>query len=128
MPEIVRRLAAKYHLTIISSAKDKTIKKFLKKHKVIKYFNDILGYDSHTSKIEKIRKIIKKYKAGPKNCLFITDTLGDIIEAEKCRVKSLAVIDGFHPKSILQKGKPAIIIKDRSKIIPAINKFFHESK
>jgi hypothetical protein len=36
--------------------------------------------------------------------------LGDILEAKKCRVKSIAITGGFQFKSTLRKGRPLKIV------------------
>jgi len=110
--DVLKELSKEYIILIVSSTPSFLIKSFFKRHKVLKYFTKILGSDFNKSKIHKINYALKKYKLPPENCLFITDTLGDILEAKKCGVKSIAVTGGFHFQKTLRKGKPLKIINN----------------
>lgn len=122
--DILRALSKEYRLIIISSTPKGLIKSFFNKHKVLKYFKEILGSDFHKSKIHKINFVLKKYKLKSEECIFITDTLGDIIEAKKCGIKSIAITGGFHFRSALRKGKPIKIVRNISDLPKTINKYF----
>jgi phosphoglycolate phosphatase len=111
---ILKKLVADYKIIIVSSTPSSLIKLFLKKYNLIKYFTDVLGSDYNKSKVIKINHLLKKYKTTPANSLFITDTLGDILEARQCGVKSIAVSGGFQFNSTLRKGRPLKIIPNLS--------------
>lgn len=67
--------------------------------------------------------LFNKHDFNNEDCIFITDTLGDILEANKVGVKSIAVDFGFHERERLEKGNPFKIIsnfKDIRKIIENI--------
>ena len=117
---ILQDLSLKYTLVIISSTPTPSIKGILDHENILLYFKDILGSDVHKSKILKIQMIFKKYNLSSKDIVFITDTLGDIKEAKKCDVKSIAVTWGFHDKSILEKGNPFRIIDNPQELIGVI--------
>ncbi len=80
------------------------------KENIKKYFSDILGTDVHKSKIVKIKSLLEKYNIKPENAVFITDSLGDILEGNECGVKSIGVTWGIHHRETLEKGNPIIII------------------
>lgn len=86
----------KYNLAIVSSNKEYIIKKFLKKND-IDYFNLILDFKTKSKK-RKLRKAIKHFKVRIKEALFITDTIGDVKEAKKVGVETIAVTWGYHKK------------------------------
>ncbi|HVY67892.1 MAG TPA: HAD-IA family hydrolase [Patescibacteria group bacterium] len=125
---VIKTLSKNYKLIIVSSTPSIYIKRFFKRHKILKYFTQILGADFHTSKVNKIKYIFSKYSLKPKDCLFITDTLGDVREARKCGTKSIAVTNGFHPVSTLKKGKPFKIIRGIENLPQAVNKYFNTKK
>ncbi len=100
----------KYTLVIISSIDEDIIFPYLKRSKALYFFKDIWGYKTEMSKIKKFKRFLKKYKVSKKECLFITDTLGDIIEANKVRIPSLGVSWGYHSKKTLTKGKPIFVV------------------
>lgn len=76
------------------------------------YFSDILGADTHTSKVIKLQSLLDKYEVNPQNSVFITDTLGDILESNKVGIRSIGVLWGLHDKETLERGDPTIIIDD----------------
>jgi phosphoglycolate phosphatase-like HAD superfamily hydrolase len=58
---------------------------------------------------------LKKYLERsnlPNECIFVTDTLGDLLEAQKVAVKAVAVNYGFHEAERLKKGNPIAIISN----------------
>ncbi len=113
-------LAKEYRLVIISSSTSSYIKDFLTREGVSKYFSDILGADVHKNKTLKINSILEKYELVARDTIFITDTLGDIKEANKCDVRSIAVTWGLHDKEILEKGYPLKIISDPRDLVRTI--------
>ncbi len=118
--ETVLLLKDKYILSIISSTSSPYISKFLEKENILYYFDDILGHEIHTSKVIKINTLLKKYKTSPESVVFITDTLGDILEANECNVRSIAVTWGLHERKTLEKGNPIAIINDPSELLGTI--------
>lgn len=116
MSEVVRELAEKYILVIISSSAEKTIANFLEKHDLKNCFQDILGQETHSSKVDKFHLILDKYQIKPNETLMITDTIGDIKEANEVGVKSLAVIWGVHDAEKLQGVNPHFMAARPSEI------------
>jgi len=72
------------------------------------------------SKVEKFKYLFKKYKLKPEDCIFITDTLGDILEGNKVGVRTIAVDFGFHKRDRLEKGKPFKIVSSFDEILKVI--------
>jgi len=75
----------------------------------------------HESKVHKIKLLLEKYSMSPENTIFVTDTLGDIKEAQECNVPTLAVTWGFHARETLEKGNPTKIIDHFEELEPAIH-------
>ncbi len=105
----------KFNLFIISSGGTKNIKSYLTNNE-INIFKEVLGFEKIKSKERKFEFIFKKYSLTPKDCIFVTDTLGDIIEANDVNVKTIAVDFGYHSRTVLSKGKPFAIISDLNEI------------
>lgn len=120
LSSVVQALAEKYLLVVISSSNGTAIKNFLEKENIVNYFVDILGTDVHLSKIVKINSVLSKYHTEPSSAVFITDTLGDIKEADECRVSSIGVTWGLHGRDRLAKGNPVAIIDDPRELYGAI--------
>ncbi len=94
--EVIQTLAKKHTLVINSSGREPGIRDFLEKHNLSQFFQEIYGKEVSKDKTEKFRMILDKYQIGPEETLLITDTLGDVLEARVCGIKSLAVTYGYH--------------------------------
>ena len=113
-------LSTEYLLVIVSSTSSYLINNFLVKENLREYFSDILGVDISINKTEKINKVLEKYNILPRNTVFITDSLGDILEANKCKIYSIGVTWGLHERNRLKKGNPTDIIDDPRGLIKTI--------
>lgn len=100
-----------YFIAINSSSSEKTIKKYLE----INHLNDVVdavyGIDTSSSKIEKFSYIFVRFGVSPNECLFITDTIGDVLEANRSGVDTLAVTWGLHKKENFV-GAPIVATAD----------------
>jgi len=118
--DLIKFLSQKYILVIVSSSYSESINLFLKKENIKDYFSDVLGADIHRDKRIKIKSILDKYNIKSENAVFITDSLGDILEVNECKVNSIGVTWGIHDREILKKGNPAMIIDDPRDLLEAI--------
>jgi phosphoglycolate phosphatase len=116
----VRSLSKDYQLFIVSSNSEVSINKYLKLTEIEKCFKKVLGMETEKSKKKKFKMIFTDYKFSPSECLFITDTLGDLFESREVNIKSIAVTWGYHDKERLEMGHPDLIISDFSELLPAI--------
>lgn len=110
--QFLKNLHEKYSLFIISSNQEQALNTYFQNSNFIDIFKEILGMETDKSKIKKFKLIFKAYKLKPDNCIFITDTLGDIYEGTSVGVKTIAVDFGFHKRKRLEKGNPFKIISD----------------
>lgn len=115
-------LNEKYNLHIISSNSEKVIIKFLSATGLEKYFNEICGMETEKSKVKKFNMIFDKLKIEPGECVFITDTLGDLLESQKAGIRTIAVSWGFHGKERLKKGNPNLLIHGFDDLCGAVEK------
>ena len=117
----LEKLSLRYLLFIISSNQEEALNIYFQNNKFVHIFKEILGAETHQSKVEKFKYLFEKYKFKAEDCVFVTDTLGDIIEGNKVGVKTIAVDFGFHKKDRLEKGKPFKIVSSFDEIIKVIN-------
>lgn len=118
---VLLKLHVRYNLFIISSGGAKNISSYLKKNNIDFVFKEVIGVEFHKSKVKKFDFIFDKYKLKPENCFFVTDTLGDILEANDLSIKTIAVDFGYHKKEILEKGNPFRIISKMNEIFAELN-------
>ncbi len=124
MKEVLIKLEEHHTLIIVSSTITSPIQEFLERHGVINHFAQVMGNDIHTSKVEKIKMVFEQYHVAAKDCVFITDTLGDMREAKKMRVGSIGVTWGFQTAETLLRGKPFRLVEKPDKLLTAVNDYF----
>ena len=122
----IAKLEKEYRLLVVSSSISSAIREFLEDHRLANRFVDILGKEVHKSKVEKIKMIFQKYETAADDCIFITDTLGDIREATQVGVSSIGVTWGFHTPETLQQGNPFRLVEHQEKLSPAVSDYFQE--
>ncbi len=113
-------LAKDFELGIISSCHEYGIKDYLKKNGIENLFSFVYGLETHKLKTYKFKKILDEFSLKEDECIFITDTLGDILEANEVRINSIAVDFGYHERERLQKGNPLKIISRFEELIEAV--------
>ena len=124
MDDAIKKLHGAYTLAVISSTSVSGITQFLDAHNLSGYFSDILGRDSHHSKVEKMRMIFEKYNVTAAQCVYITDTLGDMREAQAHEMGTIASTWGVHPRETLEKGIPFRILNTPQELPDAVDDYF----
>lgn len=124
MIEVIKKLSEKYNMVVVTSTVNSPIHAYLEKHDIHHYFDEVYGADVHTDKKVKIDMALKKYNAKPSDCIFITDTVGDLLEAKHHNIDSLVVTWGFHEKKRFKKTPPIDFIEDPEEMVDKINNYF----
>ncbi len=109
-----------YKLIIVSSADENSIKSFLEKHNLDKYFTEILGKHFSPSKVEKIKIVLDKYKIKKTETLLVTDSVGDVKEAHEVGIKAIGVTWGLHERERLEKNKADFMAESPNDILEGI--------
>ena len=108
MPELLGELAQRHPVYIITSNVSHSILAFLERH-AISGVRGVLGADQETSKVKKIKQVIRRYPGRP--AYYIGDTKGDMREARRAGAIPIAVAWGWHTVAKLREGRPAHIVE-----------------
>lgn len=122
--EVLRRVSQGKQMFVVSAGGTRLIEAYLRRGGVGDLFREVLGGDFLRSKAEKFRYISEKYAFDIHDALFVTDTLGDILEAHEVGIKTIAVDFGFHSRETLEKGKPYAIISRFEELPEIMEKLF----
>ena len=117
---ILKKMSQQYNLFIISATIDDNLNHFLKLGQLNNYFKKILGATTHKSKTKRFKMIFDKYNFLPEECLFVTDTVGDILEAKEANLDSIAVTWGYHNEQLLINYNPKAIAHFPKELISII--------
>ena len=110
---VIKKLRENFDLFIVSSTTESIIKAYLERLGMLDCFTEILGYETETSKVKKFKMIFKKYRVSPVESIFITDTAGDIKEAQEAKINFIiGILGGFQFRESLEKAKPDAIAED----------------
>ena len=107
-------------MAIVTSTVTEPVATWLKKYALDSYFTQIYGADVHKSKIVKMNMALDTYGVEAGEALFVTDTLGDIREANSVGIPAIGVTWGFHPKETLETGEPQHIVDTPEELIRTI--------
>ncbi len=124
MDTVVRKLAQDHMLVIVSSSIRSVITSFLKTHDLEHCFAAIYDAEVHRSKSAKIGMIFEKFGIGPDDCVMISDSKGDILEAREKAVETICVTWGFNTKDVLVSGEPFRIVELPDELPNAVEDFF----
>lgn len=111
------KLSAKYKLLIYSSNSPETIKKYLIKNNIAKYFDGIYEDDSYFGKNVGLSKIIKELKIDKNDAVYFGDESRDIIAAKKVGIKTVAVTWGFEGDIPLSATNPDFLINKPEELL-----------
>lgn len=109
-------LAKTNKLFLITSGWRVQVVPFLKNHNILHFFTRCLFADDGKTKHEKLLKLLSEQNINANECYFVTDTLGDIVEANQLNIKSIAVTFGYHDKERLMKGSPSYIAESWAEV------------
>ncbi len=126
MAQVIEDLAAQYTLAIVSSTDSRDARAVLARSGLSDAFAEVYGKDVHTSKVEKFAMAQKRHDFEPHQCVFVTDTLGDIKEAREAGIDAIAVSWGFHAVSKLESGNPYRIAQKPIDLPGIIENYFAE--
>jgi phosphoglycolate phosphatase-like HAD superfamily hydrolase len=117
--KVLKELSKRHTLGIISSSSEKGTFNCLSNNYIQELFSFVYGIESGKLKVDKFKKVFSQYP--DQKYIFVTDTLGDILEANKVNIPTIAYTKGFHERERLEKGKPYAIIDDFNEIISIVN-------
>lgn len=120
MPAELKKLTADgYKLYIISSNDQTAIQLFLHKHDLAPYIQSVTTTGLN-NKARHIRRLLKRHRLTPKNCVYIGDEVRDMQAAHKAGVGSIAVSWGYNTKQALAKTQPSCVVDSPKELSAAI--------
>jgi len=118
---VLLELHRRYELFIVTSGGMKNIADYLANNNILNVFKEVLGLEANKLKVDKFNFIFDRYALVPADCVFVTDTLGDILEANTVNLKTIAIDSGFHNRETLERGNPYRTISKMEDILVNLN-------
>ncbi|MFO8078607.1 MAG: HAD family hydrolase [Thermoplasmatota archaeon] len=113
--ETIQQLVINNQLYIVTSSDTKLVTEFLNKYHLDTFFEEVIGSDQEPSKTKKILSITQNHKE--KDCFYIGDTVGDILEGKKAQVKTVAVTWGWHNEKQLAQNNPDYLVHNAKELL-----------
>jgi len=110
MAPVLTALAERHRLMLISSNNEAVIQALLTRMEVSECFEAVLGSDALLNKTEKIIHALNSSGLAREKVYYVGDTSGDIREARRAGIKSVAVTWGWHDRSALEAVSPDFLI------------------
>ena len=107
IPELIERLARRNAVVVITSSRGEDVKRVVAEHRLMG-ISEVLGADTATSKLVKIRMARERYGNGLQPW-YVGDTVGDIVEAKAAGVGSIGVGWGWQGAEKLRAAKPDVM-------------------
>lgn len=124
MPDAIRQLHENGNkIYIMSTNSSVNIHKFLKKNELDDCFEKIYGDIGLRSKSSALKKIMKRERLRPDDCVYIGDEVRDIEAAKKAKATSVAVAWGFNYPKALNAAKPDALTKTPKDLIKFLEKY-----
>lgn len=106
---------------IVSSASVRNIQVCLKKNRLGKYFRVKVGAESvkkHKPNPEPLLKAMKKLNVKPKNCIYIGDSIYDMMAAKRAGIKTrYGLATGFYSKRQLKAKGATKTFKNHTEVL-----------
>lgn len=120
MDVVIKDLAKKNTLVIISSNHEDIIRYVLERYRIADLFYQVIGSEFSFHKQHKLKHILRKLK--PENAFFVTDTESDIADAKGVEgLTTIGVRWGYHTWSEKDKHKPDMMAERPEDIISLVS-------
>ncbi len=110
LSEVVRRLALRHRIAVITSNSSPVVNAFLRRHGLEGCVRAVYGVDEPGTKAQKILRARQALAAGGEAVYMVGDALSDVRAAKEAGVISVAVTWGHQSASLLRQGEPDYMI------------------
>lgn len=117
MEQLIKAFAKDRQLFIVSATDTRSINAFLSQAGLNGYFTEVYGYEAGTNKTDKINDICSLYNVAKEECLFVTDTTGDVQEGLAAGVPTIAVGWGYHTIDELSAVTPTGLVRTPQELV-----------
>lgn len=111
MAEVLRSLARRYRLGILSSNSAENIRACLHANGVLDLFETVSSHSSIFGKQKSLRKILKSSQVPRERAVYVGDEVRDMKAATRARIDGCAVTWGMHSESFLSSEGPRYVAR-----------------
>ncbi|MBI4122224.1 MAG: HAD family hydrolase [Parcubacteria group bacterium] len=119
--DVLLTLSGRYPMAVVTSTIRQVITEKFTQEGIQDLFSAYFGPEAAVKKDEKINQAMKQFGVTPEQTWFITDTSGDIKEAQKTAIHTVAVTWGFHDQPTLAEVNPDQIVSTPEGLLAALH-------
>lgn len=128
MKVVLKELHEKFYIGLNTNSSESGSIPILKKHGLFKHFDLIQTADDSSSKVDKSEQIMSELGVTPAECIFVTDTAGDVLDAEEAGMSTIAVTWGVSLREDFEEGEVGDgvigIVDSSEELYDAISEYF----
>ena len=119
LAEVVRKLALKNDLAVVTGNSTQNVNAFLAEHGIVDCIRAVYGVDQPGSKVQKISLAREQFSTGMKrdSVFMVGDSLSDIRAAKEASIQSVAVAWGHQSLSRLMSGEPDHVVHSPQELL-----------
>ena len=118
IPEVLQTLHERgYHMLVISSNSEKNVRAFLRAHKLESFFDGVYGSASVFNKTGSLRRVLRRNRLEPADCLYIGDEVRDVVAATRAHIEPVAVAWGYQAPEALAKYHPYALLQEPKELL-----------
>lgn len=121
MKEVLEELAKSHTLVVVTSSPVEMVTLRFEQTGLYDLFSAYLGPETAVHKDKKIRLACEEFGKKQEETTFISDTVGDIKEAQQTSVKTVGVTWGYHPRETLVTAKPDHLVSTPAELLALLN-------
>jgi phosphoglycolate phosphatase len=107
---LLKKFAKQFPMAIITSTFIPRIMEVFEREQIDAMFTAYMGPEVSIYKNIKLTMAMKEYGVAADEILFVTDTVGDVAEAQKVNVPTVGVTWGFSTREQLEEIKPDYLV------------------
>lgn len=119
---VIKKLAKKYTLAIVSSDSRENIDYFLNKNKLKSIFKIIHTKASPFGKYQVLKQLCNVLKIQPNEAAYIGDEDRDIVPAKRLGMLSVGVSWGYNSRKLLEQNAPDHLIDSPNDLLDIFNR------
>ncbi len=121
MDRVIQEIAKLHRLVIVSFSPKKEISALLEKNNLLSLFTDIKSCTGQDDKGNIMKEIALEYSVPLQNCIFVTDTYDDVLEARRAKIQVIFVPWGIEPN--LPDDREIIAVRTPAELTPMLTHF-----
>jgi len=106
-------------LALLSSNTSENVRHFIQLHD-LDHFAWVEGTSGILKKHSSIRKQMKRHQLDKENVIYVGDEIRDVIAAQKCGLRVIAVNWGFHTTDLLSSRDPDYLVTKPEEIVQIV--------